>query len=148
MKPKPKIWPRRCRTPRCRGRTHKTNHSPFCSKCASRRFAQKHPLKYAFKNLRNRAKQRGHAFQLTFEQYEKFARETGYAEQKGKTKYSLSIDRRDPSLGYRADNIRAVTLSLNSRYQYAGIPDYILAEIEAAEKQIRGGATQIGVLAE
>lgn len=92
-------------------------------------------MKYFYKVLRSNAKRRGHAFTLTFEQYEKFAIETGYAELKGKTKHSLSIDRRDPSRGYHADNIRAVSLSLNSRLQWANIPQWLKDEMVEAERQ-------------
>jgi hypothetical protein len=87
----------KCRTKFCRGGTFKQHHSPYCSKCRSRRFKERHPLKYSFGKLRARAKERGHAFTLTFADYEAFAKQTGYAELKGKTKHSLSINRRTNS---------------------------------------------------
>lgn len=91
-------------------------------------------MKYAFNILRGRARQRGHSFDLTFAEYESFALQTGYAELKGKTKHSLSIDRKNPALGYHRDNIRAITLSLNSRLRFAKMPDYLREEMIEAEK--------------
>jgi hypothetical protein len=91
-------------------------------------------LKYSFNLLRNRARHRGHAFELSFEQYEAFARETGYDKLKGKHKHSLSIHRKNNALGYRADNIAAVSLSLNSRLAFANIPDYLKQEMLEAQR--------------
>ena len=71
-------------------------------------------MHYSFNKLRNRAKERGHAFHLTYEQYEQFALSSGYAERKGKTAESFSINRIDPERGYEVDNIECITLSENS----------------------------------
>ena len=120
----------KCDTKFCRGRVLPTSHSPYCSKCRSRRFKQAHPLKYSFIKLRARARERGHDFALTFGEYEQFAITTGYAEQKGKTALSLSINRKNPAVGYVAHNIEAVTLSQNSRLKYAPLPDWMRAEME------------------
>lgn len=125
----------KCRTKFCRGRTTKTGRSPYCSKCRSRRWKEKAPLKYAFHNLRNRARHRGHKFTLTFEEYEEFAIRTGYAALKGKTAQSLSIHRKDDKRGYHSDNIAAVTLSMNTRLKYANIPAWLRDEWMAAEKE-------------
>ena len=110
-----KRWPRKCKTKYCRGVVHETTRSPFCSKCKMRKHKEKNPLRYAYTKLKSRAKERGHEFKLTFEQYKQFALETGYLEKKGKTADSLSIDRIDPSRGYEVGNIRAVTLRENAR---------------------------------
>jgi hypothetical protein len=108
-----------CLTPFCRNTLHRKRcHSPYCSKCRSRRWADKFPLHYAFKNLRVRARQRGKEFTLTREQYIEFAVKTDYAKLKGKTSLSLSIDRRDNSKGYTLENIQCLTLSENTRKQF------------------------------
>lgn len=108
-----------CLTPHCHGTVNKKKaHSPFCIKCKQARWKEKNPLKYSFGNLRRRAKQRGHEFSLTFEQYVEFSVKTGYARLKGKTSLSLSIDRKKNDRGYHADNIQAITLAENSRKQY------------------------------
>jgi hypothetical protein len=115
----PKKYPRRCRTPRCRGSVaSKDCHTPYCSRCHNRRWKEKFPLHYSFKNLRVRAKQRGKDFTLTREQYIEFAIKTDYARMKGKTTLSLSIDRVNNSRGYHADNIAAITLRANSRKEH------------------------------
>lgn len=124
----------KCATKFCRRSVTRDNHSPVCPKCSSRKFKEKFPLKYSFNKLRQRAKERGHEFSLTYEQYEQFAKTTGYAELKGKHPYSLSINRKNPALGYHIDNIETVTLSMNTRLRYVNIPDYIRAEMEAATR--------------
>lgn len=47
--------------------------------------------------------------------FKKFCVGTGYAELKGKTASSLSIDRVDETRGYEPGNIQILTLSDNSR---------------------------------
>lgn len=130
-----KLKPKRCRTKRCRGRISKSGHSPFCSKCRTRRWKESNPIKYAFGKLRNRAKERGHQFTLTLEEYTKFVHETDYWKNRGKTAQSLSINRIRPNEGYHAGNIEAITLSMNSRLRYAPLPDYMKAEMERAERR-------------
>jgi len=125
--------PNKCLTKRCRGRCYKSGKSPYCSKCRSRRFAEKNPIKYHFSKLRNRAKERGKEFTLTLEQYTYFWNTSGYAERRGKTAQSLSINRKDNSKGYHFDNIEAIPLTWNARFQYANIPEYIREQIRAAE---------------
>lgn len=125
----------KCLTKFCRGLVMPNAHSPYCGKCRSRRFKEKWPLKYSFGKLRARAKERGHAFTLTFEDYESFARQTGYDKLKGKTKHSLSINRKRNSEGYTRENIEAVTLSMNSRLRFANMPDWLRAEMEAEERK-------------
>jgi len=119
---------KRCATPYCRKPARDTHR--LCSRCNNRRWAQRNPLRYAYGNLRRRARQRGHAFELTFEQYRQFAVQTGYDQLKGKHGKSLSIDRIDPSRGYRMNNIRAVTLSENSRLKYSSMPGWMKEEYE------------------
>lgn len=130
-------YPRKCATNFCRGIVLKTHHNKFCRKCQWRRLKEKDPIKYAFLKLKGRARERGHAFHLTFDQYRKFAVETGYDKLKGKTKHSLSIHRKDNDKGYHPDNIEAVTLSLNSRLQWANLPGYLKEEMLEAERQSR-----------
>lgn len=129
------ITSKRCASKFCRGRTTHTGHSPFCSKCRTRNFKAKFPLKYAFGKLRARARERGHDFQLTFEQYQKFAVDTGYDQLKGKHAASLSINRKDNSKGYHIDNIEVVTLSHNSRLRFAKMPAWLKEEMLAAERK-------------
>jgi hypothetical protein len=119
---KPKTYPRKCATKFCRSKVQKTEKSPICSRCRARRWKERYPLKYSFNKLRNRAGERGHEFLLTFEDYEKFALESGYAKRKGKTAESFSINRINPDRGYEVDNIECITLSENSSH-HAKLPD-------------------------
>jgi len=108
-----------CLTPRCRGVVNKkTEKSPYCYHCRFVRWRDKNPLRYSFGNLRRRAKERGKDFNLTFQEYRDFAVKTNYAKLKGKSSLSLSVDRIDNSKGYTASNIRAISLSENSRRQF------------------------------
>lgn len=125
--------PSKCATKFCRGRTTQTGRSPYCSRCRSRRWKDNNPLAYSFKNLRVRARQRGKEFTLTFDQYLHFAESTDYSKLKGKTKYSLSIHRIDNDRGYHADNISAITLSMNSRLAYVEMNPKLKAELMALQ---------------
>ena len=111
-----KLKAKKCRA--CRHLVFPSGRSPYCSRCRSRRWRAKFPLHYAFHHLRNRAKERGHEFGLTLEQYIAFAVKTDYAKLKGKSSLSLSIDRIDNNRGYFADNIQAITLRENSLKQF------------------------------
>jgi len=71
-----------------------------------------------FLDLKNRAKQRGHEFTITFEQYLNFWTTSGYAEKHGKTGESLSVDRIENALGYHFWNIQPLLLSSNSRKSF------------------------------
>ena len=124
----------KCKTPFCRSEADpKRCHSPYCSRCRTRRFKDAHPLRYSFGKLRNRAKERGKEFSLTFGEYESFAIKTDYARMKGKTSLSLSIDRIKNNEGYHVGNIRAITLAENSRKQHTDIPAWMRSEIQAAQ---------------
>lgn len=70
---------------------------------------------------------------MTFEQYTKFAHETGYALLKGKHNKSLTIDRIDPKKGYHIDNIRCVRMITNARLAYTKMPGWMIEEMLKAE---------------
>jgi hypothetical protein len=107
----------KCSTPDC------TNEAPLhggrvCYKCIKRKYRAKYPLKAWYDTLKMNAKRRGKEFTLTLEQFSEFCKKTGYDEKKGKTADSLSIDRRRDTEGYHANNIRAITLSENTKRQF------------------------------
>lgn len=80
-----------------------------------RLYRQRHPIRAAYQNLRNNAKRREKIFLLTFEQFEKFAVETGYIANKGITSISWHIDRINENGPYSIDNIQVLTNSENIR---------------------------------
>jgi len=118
LKRQRKQYPAQCSHPRCRRKVRRSEHSDKCCKHRLAAFREKHPLKYSFGNLRRRAKERCVPFHLTFEQYEAFAIKTDYARLKGKTSLSLSVDRKENSLGYWPWNLQAISLRENSRKEY------------------------------
>lgn len=80
-----------------------------CPTCNSRKYRLRNPERYAFANVRASARKRRIPFNLTFEQFRSFCRETKYLEQRGRELESLTIDRIDPDLPYQVGNIRALT---------------------------------------
>lgn len=72
------------------------------------------PEKYCYLTLKGNAKRRGKEFTITFEYFLEVIGETDYLSLKGKTKTSLSIDRKDNNFGYVTGNLRIITLSQNS----------------------------------
>jgi len=121
---------KKCGTKHCRNKALKAR--TICSKCQMRIFAERHPEKYAFNNLKQNAKRRGKVFELTFEQFQQFAIESEYMAGKGITKNGLHIDRIDPEKGYLIENIRVLTNSENVKrhqrylkhgFDESGIPE-------------------------
>lgn len=72
-------------------------------------------MKAAFQTLRHNATRRGKPFNLTFEQFQQFCRETKYMAGRGRSKQSFTIDRIDNNKGYTIDNIQMLTKSDNCR---------------------------------
>jgi hypothetical protein len=107
---------RKCATEGCLNKG--SSRRRFCLKCNQLKYRKHYPLKYWYSTLKMNAKRRGKSFSLTLEQFSEFCYKTGYGELKGKTATSLSIDRIRPLEGYQYDNIRAITLSDNTRCQY------------------------------
>jgi len=89
------------------------NRRNFCNTCNSRKFRSKNPEYYCYITLKNNSKRRRKNFNLTFEEFKKFAIETKYIAGKGRSKQSLTIDRIDNSRGYSLDNIQILTKSEN-----------------------------------
>lgn len=123
----------KCKTPRCRRAVGPRDRSPYCARCKYRRFASINPIACALNNIRKRARQRGHVFSLTREEFTELVTKSGWLEKRGKTAKSLSIDRIDSRLGYQTGNVRVLTLSQNSRLKYAPLPGWMKAEMEKAE---------------
>lgn len=95
----------KCSTAFCKNRTPYTH----CGTCRSRKSRRKDPVKYAFQNIKNRAKQRGKSFSLTLEEFRKFCVKTKYIAGKGRSAESYTIDRIDNDKGYSIDNIQVLT---------------------------------------
>lgn len=118
----------RCKTPRCRRPPKKK--SCWCARCAGRIWARDHPLTYAYAKLRSNAKRRGHGFALTLQEFARLCEGTGYLESRGRMRDCLSIDRIDSRKGYSADNVRVVSVSMNSRLRNAPLSGWMRDELE------------------
>lgn len=109
---------KKCCVKFCRKRVNPTHRKNKCAKHHTRQWKEKNPLRYSYNKLKYRAKERGHSFSLTFEEYKEFAVKSGYGNGKGKIASSLSINRIREHEGYHKDNIEVRTLSENSRMRY------------------------------
>jgi hypothetical protein len=87
----------------------------ICGSCKTRQYRANNRLKAAFDALKHNAKRRKHGFDLTLEQFTKFAIATDYIVKRGITKDSYSIDRIDNNRGYTIDNLQIMTVSDNSK---------------------------------
>jgi hypothetical protein len=114
----PRPRPGRCRVKGCRHHVtpgQRRKQGGFCRRCKEDRYKVRHPYTYALNKLRNNARRRGHAFDLTLEEWIMFCDLTGYVDARGRGAEDLSIDRIRDSEGYTLSNIRVLTVSENSR---------------------------------
>lgn len=104
---------------KCNARNcNNTAQGILCSTCRARKWRLEHPEKYAYNNLKNRAKQRGIHFDLSFDDFLKFCIKTKYIAGKGRSAEGLTVDRRDETKGYTLDNIQTLTLVQNIQKRY------------------------------
>ncbi len=103
---------RTCKSEGC-GRSIK-GRGYYCKHCYNKRYKEKNPERYAYRNLKSNAKSRGKEFTITFDYFKQFCFETEYIKNKGKTSKSYSIDRIKDELGYVPGNIRILELGQNT----------------------------------
>lgn len=92
-----------CATRFCRNKHEE--RSPFCSRCAKKRWRAAHPVESALNGIRDRAKKKKLEFALTLEQFTQFCKDTGYLNGKGNHMGDLNVHRRDHLKGYTIENI-------------------------------------------
>jgi hypothetical protein len=102
-----------CLTPSCKNIAYK--HKNYCCTCRVRKWRKSHLLNYFFLTTRGNAKRRGKEWSLTFDEFLEFCNQTNYDKLKGRTALCLSIDRIRSWEGYHKDNIRAISVSDNSK---------------------------------
>lgn len=78
----------------------------LCGTCRSRKSRLADPVKYAYHNIKNRAKQRGKVFTLTLEYFRKFCIKTEYIAGKNRSAEGYTVDRIRNEDGYTDDNIQ------------------------------------------
>ena len=115
-----KINPTRgmCAVVRC---ANSTGGRKLCSTCRSRKTRLADPVKYAFTNIRNRAKQRGIPFTITLEDFRLWAVKVNLVGiKRGRTADSWDIDRKHEDVGYHIDNIQVLekTKNITKFFQY------------------------------
>lgn len=103
--------PKLCKTPSCQKQA--APRSNYCYACAKRTYRKNHPFEAAYRELKYGAKRRGKSFELTFEEFKKFAIETPYWQNKGRHSTSLHIDRIDENGPYAVWNIQPLQNSEN-----------------------------------
>lgn len=91
------------------------NKGRYCNTCASRKYRKNNPLRYAYHALKDNAKRRGKAFELSFEEFKLFVRKVDYMKKKGVTAEAYHIDRIDETRGYTLGNLQILTNSDNVR---------------------------------
>lgn len=74
-------------------------------------------MSYVYNYWRQNCRRRGKTNTVTLEQFRNFVGNTDYLQLKGRTKFSLSIDRIRSDEGYTFSNIRTITVSVNSAKQ-------------------------------
>jgi ribosomal protein L19 len=104
----------KCQTPYCRNEA-KGKH---CVTCRVRKHRAADPVKYAYNNIKNRAKQRGLAFTITLEDFRRFCIKTKFIAGKGRSAESYTIDRIYNNVGYHIDNIQVLKKGDNVRKYY------------------------------
>ena len=66
------------------------------------------PMKHAYNSLKSNAKARGKDFDLTFDQFKKFAVKTDYMNMRGRTGQAYHIDRIHEEEGYTEGNLQTL----------------------------------------
>ena len=103
-----------CKVKHCRN-GHGKKKGGLCDKHSAQWFKHKHRRRWAFNDLKGRAKRRGLAFDLTFDYYCGITDGAGYHEGRSTLERgeSLTVDRIDITRGYEHGNIRVITHSEN-----------------------------------
>jgi len=99
-----------CKTKTCKNRT---SNKGYCSTCRSRKCREKDLIKYAWLNLKNRAKQRPKEFTITLEEFREWCKDNDFIPGRGD-----SVDRIKNHLGYHIWNIQKIPLIENIRKYY------------------------------
>jgi len=101
--------------PAYRCRNARGNKKRFCPRHHHAHQAAVNPIGYTYSLLKQNAKRRGKVFALTIGQFKDFCDKENYLALKGRSGKSLSIDCIINAKGYVAGNIRAITVSANSK---------------------------------
>lgn len=86
----------------------------FCHRCRKSLQRLNNPLQALYSGIRNRARKKKQVFDWTFADFKSFAIEHGYADNHGRYKGCLHVDRINPLEGYHPGNVRVLEAGENS----------------------------------
>lgn len=105
-----------CITPYCRNRVDRKNRRLVCCTCAGRDYANRHPIRVKFLNLKKSARRRGKEWRMeSFECFRCLAIMHGYTDFQPRGADALTVDRKDEGGPYCFGNCRFITNSENAR---------------------------------
>ena len=84
----------------------KADHGNYCYCCLNRRYRANNRMKAAYFTLRDNSKRRNKVFEISFEYFAKFCKQTDYLNKKGRFKHSYHIDRVNEEKGYIEGNLQ------------------------------------------
>ena len=87
---------------------------PNCYKCRSRQTREKNPIMAVYYDLKSNAKRRKKEFTITPAYLMELVTESGYMENRGRTRECLSFDRIKNELGYVPGNMQVMKKGANS----------------------------------
>lgn len=101
----------KCATPFCRKTARKGRK--LCGCCKMAKYRENNPMRAAYQNLKDNAKQRGKIFELTLEQFERFAIRVELIGKSGHSADSYTVDRIRDEEGYVEGNLQVLSRSAN-----------------------------------
>ena len=101
-----------------------------------RLWRKENPIKSAYINLKSNAKKRKKSFELSYQEFTEFCRNTEYIYGKGRNRTNLHIDRNDETKGYTKDNIRCIPNYKNVIKYLDWKYDYFERKMKFTTKQI------------
>ena len=90
------------------------SHKKYCCKHHHQALKRRDLISYIYSHRKQRAKERGHEWSITLENFRQWCEWTGYHLDTGRTPESLSIDRKLNAHGYHVWNIACVPYGANS----------------------------------
>ncbi|RTQ52293.1 hypothetical protein EJV47_04530 [Hymenobacter gummosus] len=99
-------------------------HKKFCPKHHHQAQKANDPISYIYSMRKQRAKQRGHEWTITLDNFRDWCEWTGYHQRTGRVTSALSIDRKDPAHGYHIWNIQPLAYGANSAKGQTAEPVY------------------------
>lgn len=89
----------------------------ICRKCESRRYRKANALVSSYNSKKSDAKRRDIPFTITPGEWKQWCEETGYLELRGQGALDMTVDRKDPMIGYTYSNIQMLTRVDNNKKQ-------------------------------